>query len=228
MKDAYYFPHFYNARNDDKILKLRRILGLEGYGAYFCILEMLRGEKDFSLPLESIENIAFELRKDKEYILTIINSFDLFIIDNNEFFSPKLIDFLQPYLMRKEKARVAGIASGRHRKLKLNSSSAQAEQVKESKVKESKVKELKKVNQKKKKVAPKIEEVMEYFRQKGYSIEIAKKAFEYYNMANWKDSTGKPVLNWKQKMIAVWFKPEHEVKIDHVWKGSKTSTDFIR
>ena len=57
-------------------------------------------------------------------------------------------------------------------------------------------------------VPPTINEVISYFKSKGYSEPSAKKAFEYYETANWHDSTGKKVKNWKQKMIAVWFKDE--------------------
>lgn len=67
-------------------------------------------------------------------------------------------------------------------------------------------KELKKL---KKYIPPTVEEVQAYFKQKGYSPLAAKKAFDYYDAADWKDSRGKPVKNWKQKMIAVWFKDEH-------------------
>lgn len=58
--------------------------------------------------------------------------------------------------------------------------------------------------------APTLEEVKSYFKEKGYRQEIAMKAFEYYDNADWHDSSGKKVRNWKQKMIAVWFKDEHK------------------
>jgi len=60
-------------------------------------------------------------------------------------------------------------------------------------------------------------EVIDYFILNGYKKEIAIKAFNYYNEANWHDASGKKVLNWKQKMQSVWFKPENkvqEVKVD--------------
>lgn len=57
---------------------------------------------------------------------------------------------------------------------------------------------------------PTLEQVKEYFKEKGYTEQTAIKAFEYYNTANWHDSRGKPVKNWKQKMISVWFKPENK------------------
>jgi len=53
-------------------------------------------------------------------------------------------------------------------------------------------------------------EVVKYFTQNGYQEDVGKRAFEYYNIANWKDATGKQVNNWKQKMIAVWFKDENK------------------
>ena len=59
-------------------------------------------------------------------------------------------------------------------------------------------------------IPPSVNEVIKYFIEKGYSVQIAKKAFEYYDTADWKDSTGKQVKNWKQKMIAVWFKDENK------------------
>lgn len=59
-------------------------------------------------------------------------------------------------------------------------------------------------------IPPTLQDVVKYFIGKGYSPDAGKRAFEYYNEANWKDSTDKAVINWKQKMIAVWFKPENK------------------
>ena len=57
---------------------------------------------------------------------------------------------------------------------------------------------------------PTIEEVKQYFDDNGYKPESGSDAWHYYNDANWFDSKGSPVLNWKQKARAVWFKPEHK------------------
>lgn len=54
-------------------------------------------------------------------------------------------------------------------------------------------------------IKPTQQEVEEYFVKNGYTTESAIKAFNYYDSANWQDSKGSPVLNWKQKMISVWF-----------------------
>lgn len=63
----------------------------------------------------------------------------------------------------------------------------------------------------KKFIPPTLEEVKEHFKKEGYMEEIAIKAFYGYSEANWIDSHGKPVLNWKQKMRFVWFKEEHKI-----------------
>ena len=47
------------------------------------------------------------------------------------------------------------------------------------------------------------------FAEKGYSREAARRAWAYYDAGGWKDRNGDAVRNWKQKMIAVWFKPEN-------------------
>lgn len=56
---------------------------------------------------------------------------------------------------------------------------------------------------------PTLTEVEEYFDENGYLLTAAAKAYKYYDTANWHDSQGKKIKNWKQKMQGVWFKPEN-------------------
>jgi hypothetical protein len=58
-------------------------------------------------------------------------------------------------------------------------------------------------------IPPALFEVVEYFVSNGYTPESAEKAFKYYEVAQWKDSKGNQVKNWKQKMQGVWFKSEN-------------------
>ena len=44
-------------------------------------------------------------------------------------------------------------------------------------------------------------------------MESAQKFFNYYTAGEWHDGNGKPVKNWKQKAIAVWFKPENTDRV---------------
>jgi uncharacterized protein YdaU (DUF1376 family) len=60
------------------------------------------------------------------------------------------------------------------------------------------------INRIKNKIKPTLSEVEDYFLEKGSTTEQAKKAFDYYEVADWHDAKGKPVKNWKQKMLSVW------------------------
>lgn len=60
-------------------------------------------------------------------------------------------------------------------------------------------------------IPPTIYEAETYFTENGYKKESAKKFIEYYSVADWKDSKGNQVRNWKQKAQAVWFKDEHKI-----------------
>lgn len=68
--------------------------------------------------------------------------------------------------------------------------------------------EIKKKRTIKKFQPPTVEEVIKYFFEKGYTAEHARKAFDYYDAADWHDAKGNKVKNWKQKMISVWMKEE--------------------
>lgn len=59
-----YFSHDRDARSDPKVIKLRMQYGMEGYGCYFALLEMMFSESDHSLPYdqEQFDAIAYELR----------------------------------------------------------------------------------------------------------------------------------------------------------------------
>jgi len=143
-KDAYYFPHFSNSRNDSKVIKLRRVLGIEGYGLYFMLLEVLREQTEFKFPISGIEDLSYEWHISKEKIISVISDFDLFQIIDNEFFSPKLILYLQPYIEKSERARLAArkrwdeVNAKAYAKALPEHNKCNASKVKESKVKESK------------------------------------------------------------------------------------------
>lgn len=59
---------------------------------------------------------------------------------------------------------------------------------------------------------PTIEEVRNFFAENGFDPDFGETRWHYYNDADWFDSKGNPVLNWKQKMRSVWFKDEHKPK----------------
>ena len=109
-KDAYYFPHFSNARHDRKLKRLRKQFGIEGYGIYFMLLEVLRDQEDFSYPIEDLDLLADEFGTSTEKVQTVVNKYDLFATTEDEFFfSPNMIEYLRPYLERSRRARDAAL-----------------------------------------------------------------------------------------------------------------------
>ena len=57
---------------------------------------------------------------------------------------------------------------------------------------------------------PTVRDIDLYCTSKGYKID-AQKVFDYYNDNNWIDANGHEVLNWKQKIFAVWCKEENKI-----------------
>jgi hypothetical protein len=108
LKDAYYFPHFYNARHDRKIKRIRKDLGIEGYGIFFMILEVLREQTDLKYPFSDIDLLSEEFGTSTAKIEAVIKMYDLFVVDEKQmFFSTNLMVYLEPYLQKSERARAA-------------------------------------------------------------------------------------------------------------------------
>jgi len=152
-KEAFYFPHFCNARHDRKIRRLRKELGTEGYGIYFMLLETLREQQDLMYPLEDLDLLAEEFNVSEAKVRVAICNYGLFEIDEEQkFFSPKMLVYLEPYFKMKEQRKIAGQKSADKRKSleisttvqqPFNDRSTKESKGKESKEKESKVNESK-------------------------------------------------------------------------------------
>ena len=90
---SYYFSHDYNAANDTKVLFLRHQLGMEGYGIYWFIIERL-ADAGGKLPLELIPVLAMQMQSTDIKVKGVIMQFDLFSINEGEFWSERLNDHL--------------------------------------------------------------------------------------------------------------------------------------
>src|SRR3990167_647278 len=102
-KDTFYFSHDYNARVDDKVKALIRKHGMAGYGVFWAIIEDLYNNAN---ALRSdYEGIAYDLRVDSELVKSIINDFDLFILENDSFGSISIENRLDDRNSKSEKAR---------------------------------------------------------------------------------------------------------------------------
>lgn len=57
---------------------------------------------------------------------------------------------------------------------------------------------------------PTLNEVELFVQSEGFPREFAEKIFKYYADADWHDSKGNKVKNWKQKIRGNWLKPENK------------------
>jgi len=90
-KDAYYFPHDSNAKDDPKAVLLIEQLGLEGYGIYWVLIETLRDQPSYRYPLNLIGAIARRYLTSSEKVAAVIRNYRLFEVEDEEFFlSPSL------------------------------------------------------------------------------------------------------------------------------------------
>jgi hypothetical protein len=101
-KEAYYFSHDSNAQDDPKCMLLIDQLGMEGYGIFWALIERLRAESSYSLPINICNAFAKRWGTSKEKIEAVIKNYDLFKIENDFFFSDRLKTSM---VMKSEKAR---------------------------------------------------------------------------------------------------------------------------
>lgn len=210
MKDGYYFQHDYNARSDKKLVKLSmKYPECKGIGIYWCIVEMLYEEKGYLLRNE-YERISFELRTTNDTIKDVIENYELFAFDDEKFWSESVL--LRLKLRENKSIKAKESISKRWEKYERNTNVL--ETINESNTNKEKKSIIKK-NKEKLFIEPSLDEVKEYFKQNNYKEETAIKFYQSYSVANWVDSKGNKVKNWKQKAINVWFKDENKINIQN-------------
>lgn len=151
-KETYYFSHDSNAITDTKILNMRADYGLEGYGLYWAIIEMMRNEEDYSLQIgkntcraiKTLTNTNIDIEK---YIDDCIEDYKLFTKNNDKFTSNSLLRRMTQYEKKKTINRENGKLGGRPKKQNKTEEKANGFQDEtknnQNKVKESKGKESK-------------------------------------------------------------------------------------
>lgn len=88
-------------------------------------------------------------------------------------------------------------------------------------------KEIRNKEYKKKRFTPPtLEEVISYFNEKKIGGD-PNKFYEYYSVANWHDSKGNPVKNWKQKALAVWDKKDEKPSLDVKMTGTDDDIEDV-
>jgi len=113
MKDAYYFSHDGNARNDPKIRIIRATYGWKGYGWFWCIVENMREQKGYKLDFNNKANyssLVLELNLEAgelDKFITDCVDVGLFKFDGNFLYSESLLTRLEKLETIREKRREA-------------------------------------------------------------------------------------------------------------------------
>jgi uncharacterized phage protein (TIGR02220 family) len=162
-KDAYYFSHDANARNDLKISAMISKYGMEGYGRFWVIVEVLRESKEFEIEQKQYAYSALAkqmqctIEQVQEFVNDCINEFSLLKSDGEKIWSDSL---------KKRMAAKKEIIEKRRQSANLRWSNAKAMQMQcESnaiKGKERKGKERKEKNKEKNIEKNSAKELLEY------------------------------------------------------------------
>lgn len=214
MKESYYFPHDYHARNDPKCAALLNDFGASGYGLYWCIIEILHEQKDGKLEKfpKLFSGLAYDFNVSIEAVTkqieAMLNDYNLLQEDENYIWSERVLQNLNErklkYHAKSEAGRMGGLKSGESRKMKQNEALLEANEPKERKRKEKKGKEIK-VNNKKlyiecvyltddeyKKLIEKFGEIGTQQRLQNLNDGILSKGYKY-------DSHYHTILTWERK-----------------------------
>ena len=124
-----YFSHDSNARNSDKLMKVRMGLGAEGYGIFFMLIERLREEEGYKSTID-YDTLAFDLRVEPEKVKQVVENYDLFKFteDGKYFYSDSFNERMEIMDVRAQqrKSKAKKAAEARWNKQSEGTSNAQA------------------------------------------------------------------------------------------------------
>ena len=120
-KEAFYFSHDYNARNDIKIQALLAEHGAIGYGVYWIIVEILHEESARKLMLHNLTYVAIarQASTSVEQVKSIIDcclECGLFAEEDDYFFSKRILKNINKRMDISEKRAKAGRISAEKRR----------------------------------------------------------------------------------------------------------------
>jgi hypothetical protein len=201
MKNStYYFSHDYNANSDTKILFMRQQLGMEGYGIYWFLIEKLADAGGY-LPLKIIPVLAMQMHTTEIKVKAVIESFELFEITDNQFFSIRLLmhlDLRNSYSEAGKKGAELRWKNGGANRGAIEGANAKERKGKEIKGKEKKESNASLLNSNlfRKPKVPSLEEVQMNFISCGGNKEMAEAFFNKHSAVDW-FMKGSPITNYK-------------------------------
>jgi len=103
MKNAYYFSHDYNTRNDEKIKNLLREHSMIGYGLFWAIVEELYNNAN--VMQTHYKGIAYDLRTDEHLVKSVVEDFGLFVVKDGFFSSNSIQRRIEQRQEKSDKAK---------------------------------------------------------------------------------------------------------------------------
>jgi uncharacterized protein YdaU (DUF1376 family) len=134
-----YLQHQSNSFTDIKIIKMRSKLGIESYGIFWALLELLFNEEN-KLCIDDYSVLAFSLQCDADKLKSVIEDFDLFIIEDGCFYSKRLNNHIDTINSKSIKAKESASKRWNNANAMQTHSDSNASIVEYSKEDKSKVK----------------------------------------------------------------------------------------
>lgn len=200
-KDTFYFSHDYNSRNDEKIKRLIRKHGMQGYGIFWAIVEELYNNAN-ALHLD-YDGIAFDLRTESDVVKSVLHDFDLFVLNGDHFGSLSVQNRINDRKDKSQKARDSAYSRWNKNKNDANALQTQSDS---NAIKEIKGKEIK--GKESKEDIPTVDAFLSFCKEDMTKNGLAFDLYEYSLKSKyaswvdnkWKDGHNKPIKNWKSKI----------------------------
>jgi hypothetical protein len=196
-----FFSHDLHGRNDGKLQRVLMKHGLKGIGAFWCIVEMLY-ENEGVLMRTECERIAFELRVDCDFILSMIDDFDLFQNDGDVFYSKSVLNRLETINAKRDKAKKSA-------EIRWGYANALRTQSDGNAVKESKEKKSNSIGQEEKTrfVKPNRDDVRAYMIELNMA-DLSQRFVDYYESNGWR--VGRNAMKDWKAAVRTWKQQNNE------------------
>ena len=212
-----YFPHDSNAKDDPKCVLLIDEMGLEGYGIFWMLIEVLREQPEYSYPIANAMALARRYNTQPEQVDRVINNYGLFVVENDAiFFSESL---------RRRMLEAESIAQRRRnasQKANLtrwgkDANGIRTESERSPILSQYKNKSISKSKEKRDSIEksaqrfspPTLDEVKEYIIQNNARYVDAETFYDYYEAIGWK--VGKnPMKDWRAS-VRGWNRREKKI-----------------
>lgn len=214
-KDAYWFRHDANARNDIKVIELRSLHGYEGYGLYFAILEIMREQAHYAIPEGKIGMVSVALGESPQKVSKVIEdcvSVGLFERGDGLIYSPSFLERMSKWEESKSRNGTNGAKGGRPKKNpKDNQNNNQNNNPKETQNKP--IRGEYRIGDKitgedvtRAQDYPSIDDCIQAAQMSGYTKEQGEAYYHFRNANGWMVARGKdgnlfPIANWRSDMV---------------------------